>query len=318
MIINLGFVLGGLILLVLGGRWLLDSSVQMSMKLHIPKIIVGLTVVSFATSAPELIVCVKAAISGYPDIAIGNVIGSNIGNIGLVLGTILLINGLKVERNFYITDWPIKMFASLLLFVFIFIDGNLSRMEGGVFFTLFVLFLVYLVKTARRVNQSIDNQDEKELEETNWKWIQVFLFLVLGGFSLWLGSELLVKGAVDLASQLGVSERVIAVTVVSIGTSIPELASSVMASLKNENDISIGNILGSNIFNILNVLGVTALIHPIEKINTQIIEKDIYWMLGFAFLTLPLVLFPQRHYLKLREGILLLTAYVCFIYFVVT
>lgn len=306
------YIIAGLVLLVVGGNWLLKSAVGLSFKLNISKIIVGLTVVSFATSLPELIVSVQAALDGYPDIAVGNVIGSNIGNIGLVLGVILLINAIQVDKSFFATDWPTKMIASTLLFVFLIIDGNLSRVEGFIFITLLIVFLIYLVKQNKKIIVEIP-----EVKEEAMSYLKIFGFLAIGGLALWLGSDLLVKGAVNLAIMFSVPERVIALTVVSIGTSIPELASSIIASLKKENDISIGNIIGSNIFNILSVLGITAIISPIKKIDANIMTQDIYWMLGFAIILLPLVLLPKRGSLSFKEGILLLTGYSVFIYFTI-
>lgn len=309
---NVLFIIVGLVLLVVGGNWLLKSSVGLSLRFNISKIIVGLTVVSFATSAPEMIVSIQAALNGFPDIALGNVIGSNIGNIGLVLGVVLLINTIQVDNSFYVTDWPTKMLASTLLFIFLVIDGGLTRIDGLIFIFVLAIFLIILIKKNKRVQVELEVS-----EEENMPYLKIIGFLVLGGVSLWGGSELLVKGAVNLAENVGVSKRVIAVTVVSIGTSIPELASSIIAAIKKENDISIGNIIGSNIFNILSVLGVTAIIKPIEKVDVRIVEQDIYWMLGFAFILLPLVIFPKRGSLSFKEGILLLMAYGTFLYFTV-
>ncbi|UOX32797.1 calcium/sodium antiporter [Flavobacterium sediminilitoris] len=309
---NVLFIIVGLVLLVVGGNWLLKSSVGLSLRLNISKIIVGLTVVSFATSAPEMIVSVQAALDGFPDIALGNVIGSNIGNIGLVLGVVLLINTIQVDNSFYVTDWPTKMLASTLLFIFLIIDGGLTRIDGLIFIFVLAIFLIILIKKNKRVQVELEVS-----EEENMPYLKIIGFLALGGVALWGGSELLVKGAVNLAENVGVSKRVIAVTVVSIGTSIPELASSIIAAIKKENDISIGNIIGSNIFNILSVLGVTAIIKPIEKVDVRIVEQDIYWMLGFAFILLPLVIFPKRGSLSFKEGILLLIAYGTFLYFTV-
>mgnify|MGYP006073713215 CR=1 FL=1 len=309
---NFLYIIAGLILLVVGGNWLLKSALGISSRLKISKIIVGLTVVSFATSLPELIVSVKAALDGYPDIAIGNVVGSNIGNIGLVLGVVLLINAIQINKTFFTIDWPTKMIASVVLFVFLITDGKLSRIEGFILIALLIVFLIYLIKQNKKIDVAIP-----ELDEDAISYMKVFGFLALGGFALWAGSDLLVKGAVNLADNLGVSKRVIAVTVVSIGTSIPELASSVIASIKKENDISIGNIIGSNIFNILSVLGITSIIKPIEQIDAQIISQDIYWMLGFGFILLPLVLLPKKHTLGFKEGIILLITYFVFIYFTI-
>ena len=307
---NFLFIISGLVLLILGGNWLLKAAVSLSMRLKISKIIVGLTVVSFATSAPEMIVSIQAALSGFPDIAIGNVVGSNIGNIGLVLGVILLINAVQVDNSFYVTDWPVKMFASTLLFIFLVIDGTLSRIEGFIFIIVLITFLIFLIRKNKTTQINIEDNQEEVISI-----VKIGCFLALGGFALWLGSELLVKGAVNLAESLGVSKRIIAITVVSIGTSVPELASSIIASIKKENDISVGNIIGSNIFNILSVLGVTAIIKPIEHVDVRIIQQDIYWMLGFAFFLLPIVILPKRGNLSFKEGVLLLGSYVIFLYF---
>lgn len=307
------FIVLGLALLVLGGNWLLKSAVGLSLKLNISKLVIGLTVVSFATSAPELIISVKSALDGFSDIALGNVVGSNIANIGLVLGAVLLINAVNVERNFYVTDWPMKILASFLLFGFLVFNKDISRGEGIIFLLLLVIFVVYIIKKNKQITIELPSETEKVLSNH-----LIVLFMFFGGFALWAGSELLVKGAVNLAESFGVSERIIAVTVVSVGTCIPELASSIIAAIKKEADISIGNIIGSNIFNILCVLGITAIIKPIENIDEKMLSQDIYWMLGFALILMPLVILPKRGSLFFKEGILLLVAYAAFLYFTLT
>jgi cation:H+ antiporter len=307
------FIILGLALLVLGGNWLLKSAVGLSLKLNISKIVIGLTVVSFATSAPELIISVKSALDGFSDIALGNVVGSNIANIGLVLGAVLLINAVNVERSFYITDWPMKILASFLLFGFLLFNKDISRSEGVIFLLILIFFIVYIIKKNKQIITELPSGTEKILPNH-----LIVLFMFFGGFTLWAGSELLVKGAVNLAESFGVSERIIAVTVVSVGTSIPELASSIIAVIKKEADISIGNIIGSNIFNILGVLGVTAILKPIENIDEKMLSQDIYWMLGFALILMPLVILPNRGSLFFKEGILLLVAYTAFLYFTLT
>lgn len=313
---NFIYIVIGLVLLVLGGNWLLKSAIGLSLKFNISKIIVGLTIVSFATSAPEMIVSIKAALAGYSDIALGNIVGSNIANIGLVLGVVLLINAINLESSFLKSDWPVAMITTILLFFFLIIDGVLSRTEGFIFVIILILYLLYLIKTNTKIEVEETHPDLENVEKLSYKMI--FLFLILGGFGLWLGSELLVNGAVNLAENLGVSKRIIAITVVSVGTSIPELASSVIASLKKESAISIGNIIGSNIFNILSVLGLTVLIKPIDKIDIRILEQDIYWMLGFVFVLLPLVFLPTRNSLSFKEGIILLLMYCAFLYYTIS
>ena len=314
---NFIYIIIGLVLLVLGGNWLLKSAIGLSLKFNISKIIVGLTVVSFATSAPEMIVSVKSALAGYSDIALGNVVGSNIANIGLVLGVVLLINAIQLENSFLKADWPITMITTILLFVFLVIDGVLSRVEGFVFLGVLIVYLLYLIKTNAKIEDDEELQNNME-SAGKLSYQMIFVYLLIGGFGLWLGSELLVNGAVNLAENLGVSERIIAITVVSVGTSIPELASSIIASVKKESAISIGNIIGSNIFNILSVLGITVIIKPIEKIDVRILEQDIYWMLGFVFVLLPLAFLPKRNSLSFKEGVLLLLMYSIFVYYTIT
>uniref|UniRef100_UPI004049A667 calcium/sodium antiporter n=1 Tax=Flavobacterium sp. TaxID=239 RepID=UPI004049A667 len=304
------YIILGLVLLVLGGDWLLKAAVGISLKLKISKIIIGLTVVSFATSAPELIVSINAAMAGFPDVALGNVVGSNIANIGLVLAVVMIISNMKVERSFFATDWPAMIIASFLLLAVLLYDNTIGRVEGLVFFISLILFVVYLIKTQKT---AVD-LSEVTVEEKQTNPYFILLFLVFGGASLWGGSELLVFGAVNVAESFGVSERIIAVTVVSVGTSVPELAASVMAAIKKESDISIGNIIGSNIFNILSVLGITAMIHPITVKDQGLVNFDIYWMLGFAVILLPLILIPKKGVLDRPAGIVLLAGYITFLY----
>ena len=314
---NFIYIIIGLALLVLGGNWLLKSAIGLSLKFNISKIIVGLTIVSFATSAPEMIVSVKAALSGFSDIALGNIIGSNIANIGLVLGIVLLINAINLDITFLRLDWPVTMITTILLFIFLIIDGVLNRTEGVIFILILILYILYLIKINTKIESETDLKNAME-KCNNLSFIMIFTFLFIGGFSLWFGSELLVNGAVNLAKNLGVSKRVIAITVVSVGTSIPELASSIIAAVKKESAISIGNIIGSNIFNILSVLGITSIIQPIENIDVRILESDIYWMLAFVFVLLPLLYLPKRFSLSFKEGIILIVMYILFVYFTLT
>ncbi|SIS87717.1 cation:H+ antiporter [Zobellia uliginosa] len=309
---NFIFIVLGLMLLIAGGNWLLKSAVALSLRLSIPKIVIGMTVVSFATSAPELIVSIKAALDGFPDLALGNVVGSNIANLGLVLAVTVLMGSIDVRRTFYTTDWPVMMAASLLFFFFLFFDGELQQYEGGIMVVALFLFLVYLLRFQKQAVE--DEAPEDDLPLPLYKLV---LFLGLGGTALWGGSELLINGAVGTAKIFGVSERIIAVTVVSIGTSIPELAASVIAVIKKEKAISLGNLIGSNIFNLLAVLGITSIITPIKVVDERLLSNDIFWMLGISFLILPLVFFPKGLRLGWRDGLVLLSCYVVFVYLTV-
>ncbi|TRZ43751.1 calcium/sodium antiporter [Robertkochia solimangrovi] len=309
---NFLLIVIGLVLLVMGGHWLLKAAVDLSLKLEIPKIVIGMTVVSFATSAPELIVSVNAALEGFPDIAMGNVIGSNLANIGFVLGITVVLSSIDVERSFYKTDWPMMMIASIMLFGFVITDAKLDRLEGGMMFTFLIVFLIYLLRF-----QKPAVVDEVEEVGEPLSAVKLVLYLLFGGVALWGGSELLIRGAVGMARFYNVSERIIAVTVVSVGTSIPELAASVIAVLKKEKAISLGNLIGSNIFNILAVLGITSMITPITIVDAGLLTNDIYWMLAVSFLILPLVFFPKGLRLGWRDGIVLLGCYAVFVYLTV-
>jgi cation:H+ antiporter len=306
---NFLLIASGLLLLILGGNWLLKSAVALSLKLEIPKIIIGMTVVSFATSAPELIVSIRAALSGASDLALGNVVGSNIANISLVLGITLLFGSMEVQKSFYKTDWPVMMLASMFLFFFLMNDKIITQFEGVIFVVLLIVFLIFLLKFQKTVIvEEIPNDDEK------LPLYKILFYLAVGGIGLWGGSELLITGATSLAKYFGVSDRVIGITVVSIGTSIPELAASIIAITKKEKAISLGNLVGSNIFNILAVIGITAIITPIEIVDQKFLSNDIFWMLGTALLILPLVFFPKGLRLNWIDGIILLLVYSGFVY----
>lgn len=305
---NYLLILVGFGILILGGNWLLKAAVSLSLRLDIPKIIIGMTVVSFATSAPELIVSLKSALEGHPDIALGNVIGSNIANLGFVLGIVIVVGTIQVERSFYMTDWPVMMLASGMLYLFLAFDGELQRWEGFVLFVTLLLVLIYLLKF-----QKVAVVDEMPHDDVQYTMGKSLLFLLLGGVSLWGGSELLIEGAVNLAEHFGVSKRVIGVTVISVGTSIPELAASLVAISRKEKAISLGNLLGSNVFNILAVLGITAMISPIKADDQRLMSFDIIWMLAFAFIVFPLVFAPGRMRLSWGEGLILLGSYIVFL-----
>jgi cation:H+ antiporter len=306
---NFLLIIGGLILLILGGNWLLKSAVALSLKLEIPKIVIGMTVVSFATSAPELIVSINAALNGSSDLALGNVIGSNIANLGLVLGITLLLGSMHITKSFYKVDWPIMMIASALLYLFLYTDKIIEQFEGIILFALLIIFLIYLLKFQKTA--VIDELPEDDVPLPLYKTV---LFFVLGGLGLYGGSELLIKGATALALEYEVTERVIAVTIVSIGTSIPELTASIIAVIKKEKAISLGNLIGSNIFNVFAVLGITSIITPISITDQRLLTNDIFWMLGISFIILPLVFLTKRLRLSWREGLLLIMAYCIFIY----
>ena len=300
----------GLLLLIKGGDWLLKSSVSLSLNLSIPKAVIGMTVVSFATSAPELIVSIQSALAGYSDIALGNVVGSNIANLAFVLAITILITPIAVPKSFFKTDWPMMMLATLLFIGMIAFDGVLSSVEGLVMVLILIAFLYYLLK-----GQGVSEVTEEVSEEFELlNSFQTIQYLIAGGFALWLGSETLVRGAVSLASLMGVSERVISISIISVGTSIPELSASIIAIIRKEKAISLGNLIGSNVFNILAVMGITSMIQPISVQDPSLITNDFIWMFAISLLVLLMVFIPRDSRLNRFNGVVLLGLYLYFIY----
>ena len=301
----------GFVLLVVGGDFLVRASVALSLRLNISKMVIGLTVVSFATSLPELLVSLNAALNGSPSIAINNVVGSNIANIGLVLGITALIGTIYVDKTFYKFNWPVLMLFSMLFYYFLSNDNQLSTLEGAVLFIGLIIFVISILR------KSSDAEPDDSIDQltvvSNFK---IGVWLLIGGAALYFGSDWLVKGAIVIAQEIGVSEAVISVSIIAVGTSVPELAASVMAVVRNEKAISLGNLIGSNIFNIGSVLGLTAMIKPIIVEDPLIVSRDLIWMLVFAAILLPLAFILKRHELKKTEGFILVFIYGIFIYMV--
>ncbi|AXO80028.1 sodium:calcium antiporter [Olleya aquimaris] len=304
------FLILGFVLLVVGGEFLVRSSVAMSFKLNISKIVIGMTVVSFATSAPELLVSLQAALKGSPAIAINNVVGSNIANIGLVLGITAIVGAIAIDKSFYRMTWPIMMLFSGALYYFLWNDNQLIAIEGMVLFTALLIFVVYLIKGQKPSADDLEEVDDTLAVVSNFK---IIIWLLIGAAALYFGSEWLVKGATQIATNLGVSEAVIGVTMIAIGTSVPELAASVIAAAKKEKAISLGNLIGSNIFNIGSVLGLTSMIKTIPVTEPLILSRDIFWMLLFAAAILPLGLLPKRNEINKFKGFALVILYGVFI-----
>ena len=302
-------MLVGFVLLVVGGDFLVRASVALSLKFNISKMVIGLTVVSFATSLPELLVSLNAALNGSPSIAINNVVGSNVANIGLVLGITALIGAIYVNKTFYKFNWPVLMLFSLALYYFLSNDNQLGALEGAVLFVALILFVIIVLKTSK-LTEKDDSIDVLSLVST----FKITVWLLIGGISLYFGSDWLVKGAVVIAKEIGVSEAVISVSIIAVGTSIPELAASVMAVVRNEKSISLGNLIGSNIFNIGSVLGLTAMVKPIVVDDPLIVSRDLIWMLIFAAILLPFSLILKRNEIRKTEGFALVFVYGVFIY----
>jgi len=307
------YVFLGLSLLILGGEFLVRSSIALSFKLNISKMVIGMTVVSFATSTPELLVSLQAALDGSPAISINNVIGSNIANIGLVLGITAIIGPIIVSKDFYKLNWPVMLLFSFLLYYFLSNDNVLSQTEGFILLVALAIFLYILIKTAKKEDVSLEEVDDALADISYFK---IVVWLIIGSISLYFGSDLLVEGAKKIATNMGVSEGVISITMIAIGTSVPELAASVIAAVRGEKAISLGNLIGSNIFNIASVLGFTSLIKEIPVTEPQILSRDIFWMLGFAAVLLPLVFLKKKLVLSRFKGLFLFLGYLVFIYLV--
>ncbi len=318
---NIAFIIGGLILLVVGGNLLLKSAISIASQFGISKAIIGMTVVSMATSFPELIVSLNAALKGSSDIALGNVIGSNISNVGFILSVTAIFSTIYIAKSFFKFDFPILMLVSVGFIVMI-ADGDVSRLDGFLLLGAFVLFLYTLVRRTQKYPTEVEVSPETNSPPLPiWKTI---VYLLFGGFGLWLGAEWLIDGSVAIAQYFGLSERVIGITIVAVGTSIPELAASLISIYNKEDDISLGNIVGSNIFNILLIMGTVASISPISFERPANIfctpnpVLDAIIMTGFAFLILPLAMLPKKYTLNWAKGLVILSLFLYFIFYTIS
>lgn len=306
------YIVGGLIMLFVGAEGLIRGSSNLAIKIGITPLVVGLTVVAFGTSTPELVVSLKAALLGNSSISLGNVVGSNIANIALILGVAALIKPLDVHAKVIMREIPIMIGLSLLLILFL-IDGEISFIDGLILFIGLIVYVVVNVLMARKEkNSEVDLEFKEGLKSK--LGIPVSIILMIAGLGLLiLGANLFVQGAVAIARLFNVSDAIIGLTIVAIGTSLPELITSIVAAYKNEADIAIGNVVGSNIFNILGILGITALIIPISSAGISYID------LGVMFLTALILLPLSKTGLKITrlEGALLLSGYAGFIYFLI-
>jgi cation:H+ antiporter len=298
------FLLLGIVFLLVGGDLLVKSSAALASKLNVSPFLIGITVVSFGTSAPELLVSLNAALQGSTGIAMGNVIGSNIANIALVLGLTILIRPINLESKRYLFSWLIMLVSSVMFYGFS-MDGVIDPIDGLFFISGLILFISLSIRY--RHSSIVEEEIEERL---NTRLIP--LYFILGAAGLYFGSEFLVANSVIIAKHFGLSEFVIGITIVALGTSLPELVTSVIAILKGQSSISIGNLIGSNIFNVFAVLGITSLVRPLDA-DTSLLISDLPIMLGVTLL-LGLFLFISR---KLRriEGVLLISIYLIYLAF---
>ena len=303
MLISIFSLFVGSLLLYFGAEWIIKGGVSISNKFGISKLVIGLTVVAFGTSLPELLVSLIAVFENSPSLAIGNVVGSNIANVGLVLGISTLIfpisiNYAPIRRDLFI------YLCSCALFILFMFDGRISRFEGGFLFIGLLFYLIVCIKNP------IDDQSDGE-NKLEFSMFKSAVYVLAGIFALSFGANFFVDGAIYLARFFGISEVVIGMSVVALGTSLPELATSAMAAFKKQSSISVGNIVGSNIFNILSILGITALFRPIDS-PTNILNFEMPFMVAYGFVLILIARLPQPVH-RLSSSLLLLS-YFLFIY----
>ncbi len=305
------YLIAGFTVLFFSGDWLVKASVNLARHFKISTLVIGITVVAFGTSAPELIVSLKAVFSNSSDISIGNVVGSNIANIALVLGLVSIVFPVKVKRKGIWIDWLVMMIATFSLFIASW-GNKITFGEGLTFIILLCTYLFFSVWKSRKISK--ENDEIQKPDFSLWKSFGFFLLATIG---LYFGADWLVKGAKDLALSFGISEHVVGLSVVALGTSVPELATSLMAAIKKEDDISIGNIIGSNIFNIWAVLGATSIIKPLN-VTQAMIDVGYKWMLGVAVLLILLILPLSKGMITRWKGLILLGIYILYIYILFT
>lgn len=312
MVIDWLLVVFGLALLVGGAEALVRGSTGVALIARVTPAVVGLTIVAAGTSMPEFVVSAQAALQGNPGLAVGNVVGSNIFNIGAILGLAALVGPLRTQGNTIRLEWPVMMFAAFQLHL-LSRDGNIDRLEGGFLLGAMVAFTIYAVRVSRSVTSAEEERTECAQPPTAsfGRGGRTALLLNLAAIGVGLillsaGSTTLVRGAVGVAGRLGMSDTVIGLTIVAAGTSTPELVTSLMAARRGQDDIAVGNVVGSNIFNVLGILGTTSLIQPLP-VSPEILARDSWWMLGTSLLLFPLMKSGMR--INRIEGVLLLAGY---------
>ena len=305
----IGFIAVGAVLLYFGGEKLVQGAASLAIRAGLSELIVGMTIVAMGTSAPEAFVSVAASLKGDSGIALGNVIGSNIANIGLALAIAALIKPVFVRDKFFKQEFPFLMIATAML-VYMAMDKGISRMDGIVFLVAMCVFVGYCIFNAKK---DVEKPDDDDLSVTK-KPFHDYIFIIFGLAALSFGSDLFVKGATLLAQMLGVSEFTIGLTVVALGTSLPEIATLVISTLKGKSGIAIGTIIGSNIFNILLVMGIAGAIRPFE-IQDESFMTDLWIMTGFAIIIAPLLFFDRKIFRW--EGITLLACYIGYMSYLV-
>ncbi|HIC62926.1 MAG TPA: calcium/sodium antiporter [Gemmatimonadetes bacterium] len=307
---DLAVLISGIVVLYFGAEWLVRGASRLASSLGVSPIVIGLTVVSLGTSAPELVVCLVAALQGNPGLAIGNVMGSNLANIGLILGLTSLIHPLEVKHRVVWREMPVMLLITFAIYPIAF-DRVLSRMDGFMLLLVLLAYLVWVFRSGHpdEIKSSHGPRDSMATSEEAASLLNLkdIGHVALGSAFLVLGGYCIVKGAVEIASALGISEVIIGLTVVAIGTSLPELATSLVAAMRQEVDIAVGNIIGSNIFNLTAIFGTTAIVRPI-MIPETVLSRELAGVVLMSLLLLPIL--RNGWQIKRWEGALLLTAYI--------
>lgn len=315
MFLSIVEILIGVVLLYFGAEWLVSGGVKIATRLSVPSLIIGLTLVAFGTSAPELAVSIDSALNGQGDISIGNVAGSNICNIGLILGAAALINPLSVKLQLFKFDSPVMVLAALGLALFCWFTGGVPRWGGVLFLLLFAAYTIVLILLARREKRDADNSVSDEAHILSWRdsfWFSAVLVIVGLGLLI-AGAKILVTGAVEIGRLCGLSEAVIGLTIVAIGTSLPELATSVVAAIRGERDIAVGNVVGSNIFNVFAIMGIVPLISPVKVTGIGTVD----WVVLLLFSVALLPLMRSGFEISRKEGAVLVTGFIGYLIYLI-
>ena len=305
-----------IVILYVSGEIIIKSSVFIANVLRVPTLIIGLTVVSFATSLPEIFVSIEALLEGSSNIALGNVFGSNIANLSLVMAILAILNNLNISKQTFKIDYPFLLTISLFLGIIMLFSLSINFWIGTLFLIILIFYLIYLISTGHNV-ESLDINKSKDVESYKNKFqiIKNIALLLFGVFALKLGADMLVENTIDIASYFGISDRVIAVTIVAFGTSVPELVTSIVASYKKQQGLAIGNLIGSNIFNILAVIGISSVIKEIKITDKEIIYYDYIYMLFVTFLLGLFIYVSKNKIISKHHGYFLLTVYIIYIIF---
>lgn len=310
MIISVFFIIVGFALLILGADWLVNGASSIAKKFHIPEIIIGLTIVSIGTSMPELFVSTTSALEGLSDMSIGNVVGSNLCNLLLILGLSTIIKPVKFQKETRLFEIPMCLIFTVIFIVLCNTGGTINKVEAVLLLLLFLLFIIYTIFMAKK-QSSQEKQKEVKTQKKLLPILKDILWIVLGVIGLKIGGDLAVDNAVNIANYFGVSEKIIGLTILAVGTSLPELVTSVTAAIKGNSDIAIGNIIGSNIFNMLLIIGVAAFINPISYNFSYNMDLMVLVVATLIFALFPVI--PPKNEMSRANGIIYFLMYVGYI-----